>query len=118
MTSLYRSYKFWVPVTVALLLSPVAFTVAWISVGIGHPSHGLAISKILFPYMVLFTLPVTGGYTTGFVVSVVPVVQVIAYGILVGRAWYQSKSKWIGLLLAAHILASLIAVVVHPDDVL
>jgi hypothetical protein len=118
MNIIYRSYKFWIPLGTALLLCPVAFILAWASVGAGHPSHLLVISKIAFPYVILCSLLVTADTAAALIVSIVPVVQMLVYGIILGLSWEERRPKWTAWLLGAHVLASIIATVVHPDNAL
>lgn len=76
-----RSRKFWLPLTVALIVTPVALLLGLGSAGAGHGDYRLAM--ILFPYTLLSTT-VFDSITPSFII--LAIVQFPLYGIVLGYA--------------------------------
>lgn len=108
--------KFWKSVIVAGLISPIAFFLAWFSLGIPSCGAGLlVIPKLLFPYTILCLriLQITNADAVSVFISVLPVLQVLIYGVLRGIASVENKVGRVSLrIVKAHVIAILLAFVV------
>jgi hypothetical protein len=76
-----RDFRFWAPVIVCLLLTPVCLLLGIGSAGVGHGDYVLA--RILFPYTMLSAL-LFDKITAPFVL--LAIIQFPAYGLILGRA--------------------------------
>ena len=95
-----KASKFWKPVIIALVMTPVCLFLGIASSGAGHGSYFL--TKILFPYTMLSTI-FFGSITPPFVV--LAVVQIPLYGMVFGAA--SAKDRYfslVGVLVLLHIL--------------
>ncbi len=99
-----KSSKFWIPVVVALAVTPIFLYLGIASGGAGHGNYLLA--KVLFPFTMLSTRAL-GSITAPFVI--LAIIQFPLYGVVVGSANLKSKlpASVIGVLVI-HTLAVLV----------
>lgn len=73
--------KFWIPIIVSILITPISLFVALLSTGAGHGNYLAAI--ILFPYTLLSAVAF-GSITVPFIL--LAILQFPLYGVILGRA--------------------------------
>jgi hypothetical protein len=97
--------RFWQPVIVSLIATPVALLLGFMSAGMGHGDYFVA--TLLFPYTMLST-----GVFEEIILPFVllALVQFPAYGFIIGRANERRQAGRVGLyVLAAHAAATVAA---------
>lgn len=103
--TLPKRWKLWLPISLSLVAAPLSALAAWTCFGHGLPS-GHAISNVLFPYLQLVLLAITNDDLASLAVLIIPAIQTVAYGILIGRAWQERMLPSVLLFLAgAHVIA-------------
>jgi len=93
--------KFWTPIVISILLTPVLVYAGVVSSGAGHGNYLFA--RILFPFTMLSTI-VSNSITLPAIG--VAVVQFPAYGLILGIATKRRRLRGIATsLLLIHVLA-------------
>ena len=96
-----RGFRFWLPVIISLVLTPVCLLLGLASAGVGHGDYFLA--RILFP-VTMISAVIFDSITIPFLI--LAVAQFPIYGVVLGTANVKSKlpRAAVGVVLA-HLLA-------------
>jgi hypothetical protein len=107
-----KSSKFWIPLVVSLVLTPVFLFLGLVSGGAGHGDYVLA--RILFPFTMLSTR-IFGSIVTPFIL--LAIIQFPLYGLVLGTANVRRKMlvSSAGLLVLHSISAALCFFVVDEN---
>ncbi len=107
-----KSSKFWTPLVISLIVTPIFLYLGIASGGAGHGNYLLA--KLLFPFTMLSTR-VVGSIVAPFIL--LAIIQCPAYGFILGAANVRRTIflPAIGLLLLHSVAAVACFFVVGPD---
>jgi hypothetical protein len=107
-----RSRKFWVPLIVSLIVTPIALLLGVASAGAGHGDYRLAM--ILFPYTLLSAV-IFDSITTPFII--LAIIQFPLYGIALGYANKKGRLAAMSILLCVvHGVASTAMLLVANEN--
>ena len=107
-----RVSRFWKPVLVSILLTPIFLFLGVVSAGAGHGNYLLA--KILFPFTMLSTVAFNSITIPSMVFAVI---QFPLYGVILGVSGERGRFRKIAALLAVtHALAVGICLLAVSDN--
>lgn len=97
--------RFWMPIIVSLIATPICLFLGFASGGAGHGDYIL--TTILFPYSVLliFTL---GSMIPSLITATLMILQFPAYGIILGYSFERRRKFLWAFILGIHILGVII----------
>lgn len=104
--------KFWIPIVVSVIVTPLAWFLGLASAGGGHGNYFLA--RLLFPYTMLSTA--TTDAITNFFFAVA-IAQFPIYGIVAGIAGLAGRQRLVLSVLAViHAIAALLSFVFYGES--
>jgi hypothetical protein len=107
-----KSSKQWLPVIVGLIATPLTLLLALSSAGAGHGDYFWA--KVFYPYTILSAIALKS-ITIPFMV--VAVLELPAYGVLLGTGWSRGKLKLYSMgLFFLHISAVIICFAIRSEN--
>jgi len=107
-----KSSKQWLPVIVGLVATPFTLLLALSSAGAGHGDYFWA--KVFYPYTMLSAMAF-GSITIPFIV--VAILELSAYGVVIGTGWSQGKLKLYSAgLLLLHTSAAITCFAIRSEN--
>jgi hypothetical protein len=103
--------RFWKPVIISLVVTPIALFLGVLSAGAGHGHYGMA--KLLFPYTMLPAM-VSGQISSFFIL--LAVAQFPAYGIVLGLANEKGRARLGAVVLSIAHTTAVVAVLLSVSE--